>query len=300
MSDHEPTLVRLGARVRRRRHDLGMTLKQLAASSGVSSRYLVELESGRGNISVGRLAQLARALDLDVVELLSRRARVGRLAARAATLDASALVRIEALLEELEGAEGQGRRLIALLGVRGAGKSSVGAGLARRLGVDLIELDQLVEEVAGVELDQVFSIHGEDYYRQVEHDVLTRLLAAGGDGVLATGGSLVTHPETWSVLRRHAVTVWLRATARDHWERVIAQGDRRPMRENPHAFAQLEALLRTRRALYEQSDFHVDTSGRQLEAVVEDVLRAVADLGVTPAVPAAHLPGEPEVGWPHG
>ena len=272
MTHHDATersslLAALGARVRARRRTLGSTIKALASTSGVSARYLTELENGRGNISIGKLAGLATALDLALVELLSPDPRTGRLLARLQGLGDDAVGQVEALLDALAPRP----PLVALLGVRGAGKSSVGARLAARLGMELIELDRLVEEAAGLTLEHVFAIHGQPYYREVEYAALRDLVASGRSGVLATGGSLVTHAETWSLLRLNAVTCWLEAEPEDHWQRVIAQGDDRPMRQNPQAFAQLRALLAARAPLYAQCDRRVQTSARSVEHVTDEV-----------------------------
>ncbi|MEZ4268167.1 MAG: shikimate kinase, partial [Myxococcota bacterium] len=137
-----------------------------------------------------------------------------------------------------------------------------------------VELDGLIEESAGLALSDLFAIHGASYYRRVEYDALSRFLARGGPAVLATGGSLVTHEETFALLRRSATTVWLHAHAQDLWARVLAQGDDRPMRRNPHAFAQLEALLAEREPLYRKAHSAVETSAKSIERVVEAVVAA--------------------------
>ncbi len=236
----------IGRRVRRRRRERGWTLSDLARRSGLSLRFVGQLERGQTNISVSRLAEVAEALD----------ARL-------------------AWLVDPGSAESTSPAWIALLGVRGAGKSTVGAALAVHLGVPFIELDRLIEETAGLSMTELFSIHGGDYYREVEYQVLTRLLSSSGPGVIATGGSLVTHPESWSLLRSRARTVWLKADAKDHWNRVLAQGDDRPMRSLSNAFEQLEALLASRRALYREAELAVDTSGHHPEAIVERLASVV-------------------------
>lgn len=269
----------LGERVRASRQARGLTVKALAEASGLSIRYLVELENGRGNISVGRLGQVASALGVGLGALVdpphTADARVARLSARLIGLDAASLDRVEAALDHVVPGDDAPRRVLALLGVRGAGKSTVGRAVADRLGQPFIELDGLIEERAGLALSDIFAIHGADYYRRVEHDALQRFLALDSPAVLATGGSLVTHAESWALLRRSATTVWLRARARDLWARVLAQGDDRPMRRNPHAFAQLEALLAEREPLYQMAHRSVDTSAQPIGAVVEAVVRVV-------------------------
>src|SRR5262249_17936220 len=171
-------------------------------------------------------------------------------------------------------ADAPGVAPIALLGVRGAGKSSVGTALARRLGVAFVELDQRIEQTAGLPLGEVFALHGEAYYRRIEREVLTRLLGDPPPMVVATGGSIVNDPTNYDLLRTRCRTIWLRARPEDHWNRVVAQGDQRPMAENPHAFAELRALLAARDKLYARADHTIDTTGRR----VPQVAAAIAEL----------------------
>jgi XRE family aerobic/anaerobic benzoate catabolism transcriptional regulator len=242
----EGLLRSLGAAVRARRNDLGLTMRALAKRAGVSERFLVQLENGEGNISVARLEDVAEGLTTTGAELLAAASGAGR-------------------AEVTPG-------IVALVGLRGAGKSSIGAAAASQLGVPFVELDELIVREAQMTLSTIFEIHGERYYRGVEREVLRRLLDAGKPMVIATGGSIVTDAETWGLLRSRAETVWLKATPHDHWARVVAQGDVRPMRDRPRAMNELQALLTRREPLYELADAVVDTAGRPLEAVVDDVL----------------------------
>jgi XRE family transcriptional regulator, aerobic/anaerobic benzoate catabolism transcriptional regulator len=241
----------VGDRVRSRREALGWTQAELARRAGLSVRFLAQLERGEGNISLLRFAAVAGALGATPAEMLEGAGGVARPAPRA----------------------------IALLGLRGAGKSTAGAELARRLGVPFVELDERIEASAGLPLAQLFELHGEAYYRRLERETLRRLLAEPGPAVIATGGSLVTDRETWRLLRDRAVTVWLRARPEDHWDRVVAQGDRRPMGENPHAFAELRALLAAREPLYATAHHVVDTSETDLLGVVAALERISAPGG---------------------
>src|SRR5688500_10222186 len=234
-------LASLGRRARARRLERGWTLREIAERSGVSPRFLVQLESGRGNISVRRLADVARALGTTPAALLAE-------------------------------APGTFRSVIALLGLRGAGKTTVGRRLARRLRVPFVELDRRIEEAAQLSLSEIFSLHGEEYYRRLERETLEAVLSEGKAIVLATGGGLVTSPETFALLRDSAITIWLRAAPEDHWNRVVRQGDRRPMADHPQAMADLRALLAAREPLYAQAAVTVDTA----RATVEDVTDAVA------------------------
>jgi len=161
---------------------MGWTLREIAERSGVSSRFLSDLESGRGNISVSRLAHVARALDVTLASLMP--------------------------------SEEKQKSVVALVGLRGAGKSTIGKSLAKHLAVPLIELDAQIEKQANLSLGELFSLHGESYYRRLAYDILLKLLARNEPMVIATGGSVVTDPETWQLLKRRTHTVWLKATRR--------------------------------------------------------------------------------------
>ncbi|CAN5921769.1 helix-turn-helix transcriptional regulator [soil metagenome] len=245
----EKLLHELGAAVRTRRNELGLTMRALAQQASVSERFLVQLEAGEGNISVARLEDVAEGLRTTGADLL---ASASRGASRAAASPAG---------------------VIALVGLRGAGKSSIGASVASLLGVPFVELDELIVREAQMTLSTIFEIHGERYYRGIEREVLRRLLASGKPMVVATGGSIVTDPETWGLLRSRARTIWLKAEPREHWSRVVAQGDVRPMRDRPRAMNELRALLTSRKPLYEMADVVVETSGKKPATVIEDVVR---------------------------
>jgi len=265
-------LTDIGQRVRARRQARAMTIKELAERAGLSARFLIDLEKGRGNIAVGRLASVADALGEPLVSFFVP-APVAGIVAQLTQLDAAGLMEVERSLAARD--EVSAPQLVALLGVRGAGKSTIGRQVAERLELDFVELDGRIEAAAGLSLAEIFAIHGEPYYRQVEFDVLRELVGEGRGAVVATGGSLVAHEESWGVLRAHARTVWLKAAAQDHWDRVIAQGDHRPMDRNPQAFAQLQALMRSREPLYAQADIVVDTSLKGADQVASEVLGAL-------------------------
>jgi XRE family aerobic/anaerobic benzoate catabolism transcriptional regulator len=228
--DADALLAGIGRRTREIRTEAGWTLKELASRSGLSPRFLVQVESGRANISVRNLTALAGALGSTPAAMLSGPGGKAALPA------------------------------VALLGLRGAGKTAIGKRLARRLRVPFVELDRLIEEAAGLSLGEIFALHGEDYYRRLEKETLERVLGEGRSLVLATGGGLVTSKETFAMLRRRALSVWLRAKPEDHWNRVVRQGDRRPMAEHPEAMAELRRLLGARERLYAEAAHTVDTS----------------------------------------
>jgi XRE family aerobic/anaerobic benzoate catabolism transcriptional regulator len=161
--------------------------------------------------------------------------------------------------------------VIALLGLRGAGKTTIGRRLARRLRVPFIELDRRIERAAGLTVGEIFSLHGEEYYRRLERQALEAILDAGRPVVLATGGGLVTSPDTYTLLRRRALTIWLRAQPEDHWNRVVQQGDRRPMADHPQAMAELRRLLASRESLYAEATHTIDTSRLGIEGTMRAV-----------------------------
>ena len=247
---HEHLLGQLGLAVRERRGAVGLTRRELSQRAGVSERFLVQLEAGEGNISVARLHDVAVALGVSAAALLTL-APVG--APRAPV---------------------NHRRVVALVGLRGAGKSTIGRRAAEQLGVPFVELDTLVEQRAGTRLEAMFELHGAAYYRRVEREALHDFLARREAAVLATGGGLVTDTATYELLRREAVTVWLRARPEDHWDRVVQQGDARPMANRSDAMNDLRRLLHARGPLYEQAQVVVDTRALGLARSVRAVVRA--------------------------
>ena len=237
--DQSPLLSQIGNRVRTRRTSMGWTLREIAERSGVSSRFLSDLEAGKGNISVARLADVARALDVPIVSLLP--------------------------------SEEKQRPAIALVGLRGAGKSTIGKSLSKHLGVAFVELDTLIEKEANLSLGELFSLHGESYYKRLAYDILLKLLARNEPMVIATGGSVVTDPETWQLLKRRTHTVWVKATPEDHWKRVLVQGDTRPMANRTSAMGELRSILSLRAPLYAEAAQTIDTSSLRVSEAVRMV-----------------------------
>jgi XRE family aerobic/anaerobic benzoate catabolism transcriptional regulator len=270
----------VGTRVRESRRGRSESRVALAARSGLSVRFLADLESGTANISLLRLSEVAEALGIALAELLGFEAVAPASSDVRRRVDALVGPRTPEDLTEVHAwlaarfATSPGP-LVALLGLRGAGKSSAGVRLARQLRVPFFELDALIEAAAGLALGQIFELHGEAYFRRLERETLARFLATAPAAVLATGGGLVGEPETYALLRRRCITVWLQADPRQHWQRVARQGDRRPMADNPDAMQELRALLASREPLYAQAHLTVDTRRRSLSQVVAAVAREV-------------------------
>ena len=272
--DQETLLLEIGRRVRASRNKTGWTLKEVGERSGVSPRFLSDLEAGRGNISVARLADVARALGVPLLKLLPPDTGSG-----------SSLEPVIALvdrctdedLEELSAwlgtrLEEDRKPLISLVGLRGAGKSTIGSTLAGRLKVKFVELDAMIEEESNLSLSELFSLHGESYYKRLAHDLMLRLLSRNEQMVIATGGSIVTDPETWSLLKRRTHTVWLKASPEDHWKRVLGQGDTRPMANRRSAMTELRSILSIRSPLYAEAIQMIDTSS----TLVRDAVGLIA------------------------
>lgn len=272
----------LGSLVRTLRERQRMTRKQLAHASGLSERFLADLESGFGNISVARLSLLAQALGERAGVLLAAAEKgqaapappISQLVHEAVApylegLGRDDLAEVQRWLRARFGAEGGS--VIALLGLRGAGKSAIGRKLGERMGLPFVELDELVEKAAGLSLAGIFALHGEAYYRRLAREVLARFLGEGEPAVLATGGSVVTDREAFRLLQKRCRTVWLQASPEDHWKRVLEQGDVRPSAASPHAQEELRALLKAREPLYAQAELRVDTTRLGLDASVEQL-----------------------------
>jgi XRE family aerobic/anaerobic benzoate catabolism transcriptional regulator len=289
---HDP-LKSLGDRVRQTRARRGMTRKQLARDSGVSERYLAQIEAGHGNISVLVLRQLAKALNVSVdvllfedpeppVELVHTVEFLRRLSPEDLRLAH------QFLLEQFGGVDPAARhRRIALIGLRGAGKSTLGAALAERLELPFLELDRLIEQESGLTLDLIFDFRGQSGFRQLERRCLEDVIQRYPRFVMATGGSLASEPGTFERLLSSCFTVWVRTSPEEHMQRVIAQGDMRPMANNRDAMSDLKRILSEREALYSKADIQVDTAGRAFEESMEILIQALRDTPVRESLAAA-------------
>lgn len=278
-ADDREYLHALGEHIRDLRVRRGMTRAILARDSGVSLRYLAQLESGEGNISVLRLRQVAQAMAMPLEEIV----RVGPEQPAELTLLGQFLARLSpAQLVDarnlLRGAfEKAGRRQrIALVGLRGAGKTSLGRMLAAQLQVPFIELDKRIEQTAGMPLAEVFALYGQSAYRRYERRALEGLLETQDRFVLSTGGSISTEPATFDELLTACFTVWIKASPAEHMARVVAQGDSRPMGDNLEAMQDLERILLGREPMYRKADATVNTSGLDVGQSLAELLKQIA------------------------
>jgi XRE family transcriptional regulator, aerobic/anaerobic benzoate catabolism transcriptional regulator len=271
----------LGDRIREARARRGMTRKILARDSKVSERYLAQLEAGHGNISIMLLRQIAHAMGLPLGDLVreepDRPVELTLLIQTLSRLPAKDLAGARKLLAETFGAavKSERRHRIALIGLRGAGKSTLGARLAKELGVPFIELDREIERESGTSLSEVFDLYGQGAYRRYERRALEGIIERHDRAVVATGGSIVSEPGTFDLLLAACYTVWLTAAPEEHMGRVVAQGDYRPMAENDEAMEDLRRILIGRTALYSKADATLDTAGKTVEQSLRELQAAV-------------------------
>lgn len=270
-ADDSAYLQQLGARVRDARSRLGLSRKSLAAKSGVSERYLAQLEGGQGNISILLLRQVAAALDAPLKDLLSDEAshpiELTLLLQYLEKLSPKRLMQAKNILTSAFGDQDprQRRNRIALIGLRGAGKSTLGKRVAEKLDIPFIELDDEIEREAGTPSSEIFSLYGQHAYRRFEKRCLEKIVERHERAVIAAGGGLVTETSTYELLRSACFTVWIRATPEEHMQRVIAQGDLRPMHGREEAMADLRRILAERGELYGMADAIIDTSNKTVD-----------------------------------
>jgi XRE family aerobic/anaerobic benzoate catabolism transcriptional regulator len=270
--DEAALLQALGARMRMLRARRGMTQRALSQRSGVSERYIAQFEAGGGNASMLVLQRIGGALGVPVAELVADRAEpspeMALLQRLLSGLDEAQLAGARRVLSEWLGQPADQRRSsrIALIGLRGAGKSSLGRMLAAQRGAPFIELDREVERQTGMDLRDIFEMHGQDGFRRLERKTLETVLAGDGPMVLAAGGGIVAEAATFEALLAGCRTVWVRTTPEEHMQRVVTQGDDRPMRDNNQAMEDLRAILASREALYARADVVLDNQSRSLEA----------------------------------
>jgi XRE family aerobic/anaerobic benzoate catabolism transcriptional regulator len=279
-------LERLGERVRNARGRHGMSRKLLSRESGISERYLAQLESGRGNISVLLLRQVARAIGAPLEELVAgdrswsaETALIGEILRRASPADRERAKQVlTRLLRNTEAPPRQQR--IALIGLRGAGKSTLGPLIAAQFGFPFIEFNTQIEEISGLRVGELFSLYGPDGYRRFEERGLRAIIDTYDRVVVATGGGIVANPASYDLLLTAFRTVWLRAEPEEHMARVLAQGDNRPMADNGAAMEELKIILKSREPLYDRADISLDTAGRAVGDCLSEVVDGLRREGI--------------------
>jgi XRE family aerobic/anaerobic benzoate catabolism transcriptional regulator len=260
----------LGKRVREVRNRRGITRRVTARDAGVSERHLPQLEAGEGNVSIVLLRRIAKALNMSLVELFAPEAHepaekqlISRFLER---LPAHRLEDVASRLLRDFGPEEKARRQrIALIGLRGAGKSTLGAKLGREMNSPFVELDREIEKDTGMPLAEIFSLYGQAGYRAIEKRTLERVLGEHDRAVLSVGGGVVSEKETYDFLLSYCYTVWIKARPEEHMARVREQGDFRAMAGNPRAMEDLRRILQAREPLYRKADLCIDTSGITVE-----------------------------------
>jgi len=280
--DTDAYLRRLGERVRMLRNRRGMTRKALAQHAKVSERYLAQLEAGLGNGSIVLLRRIARALGLPVTQLVHEGAEPALdlvlLSQFLERLSPPALAQARGLLLShfSESSKDERQRRIALIGLRGSGKSTLGRMLAERIGVPFIELDREIEKRSGATLSEIFDMFGQETFRRAEREALDEVLRQHRNFVIATSGSIVTEPGTLELLLASCFTVWVRAEPEEHMKRVMAQGDMRPMANSARAMEDLISILRSREPLYAKAECTLSTTGKTPEQNLAELLRVIA------------------------
>lgn len=260
-------LAALGRRVQTARKAAQQSRRILSQATGISERYLAQLEGGAGNISIALLNRIAEALDIPLTHLV---AEVDPLSAK---LYAATPEQRDQVAKALMPGERHGGR-IALIGLRGAGKTTLGDLAAKRLGLPFYELNDLVAQAAGISVTEVFELYGQEGYRDLEDQALARM-AMGGPMILAVAGGIVSEPQTFQRLLNNFRTIWLKAQPEEHMQRVRDQGDERPMADNPGAMGDLRRILMAREAFYARADVAVDTAGLTVRESLDRLLAAL-------------------------
>lgn len=278
----EVLLHRVGERVRKAREMKGLPRRVVSETSGVSMRYLAQLEAGEGNISIGLLQRVAHALDTRVEWLLgeedpwnSEALRVAEMF-RGSTEDVKARVR-DALVSSA--VEAQRANRVCLVGLRGAGKSTLGALVGQELGVPFVELNSEIEAHSGMPVTELMALYGQEGYRTLEAQAIDRIIATHSSIILAVAGGIVAEPSTYNTVRSQFHTIWVKASPEEHMARVRSQGDMRPMEGNPEAMEQLRTILKSRESLYQRAHAALDTSGKSLDDSTQELVHILRSKG---------------------
>lgn len=279
-----PFLVALGERVRSLRAQRGITRKALALSADVSERHLANLEYGVGNASILVLLQVTRALQCSLAEVIGDVSTSSpewlMIRELLSSCDEATLHRVRVSIGEMLGTGGGNAahsHRIALIGLRGAGKSTLGEMLAKDLGFPFVELSREIEKFAGCSISEIQALYGSNAYRRYERRALEEAIQIYPEAVIATPGGLVSDPATFNLLLAHCTTLWLQAEPEDHMKRVAAQGDMRPMAASKEAMADLKGILAGRAAFYSKAELKLDTSAQPLPATFQKLRQMVRE-----------------------
>jgi XRE family aerobic/anaerobic benzoate catabolism transcriptional regulator len=253
----------------------GMTRKLLSVHSEISERYLSQIESGQANLSVALLWRIAHAMDVEVQELLPDCQNCKQVPAPLfgiiKKLDSAQAAEAGRLLAREILGRARGAYGLALIGLRGSGKSELGRSLSKLTGVPFVNLVEVIEDVSGMEVGELFSLGGQKAYRRYEYLALEKVIGGSSAVILEVGGSLVTRTDTYHLLQQNYLTVWVKAAPEEHMERVMAQGDFRPMQGNEDAMEDLKRILREREPEYRTAHLELDTSGKTVEACLQEL-----------------------------
>jgi XRE family aerobic/anaerobic benzoate catabolism transcriptional regulator len=270
LSQEREFLFWLGARVRELRNRRGMTRKLMSREADISERHLAQIESGEGNVSIVLLQRIATTLGVTLHELFESRTHKPEKQIVLDLLDRLPVTSLTEIVSRIRNEfvpeESARRQCIALIGLRGAGKSTLGSRLGRETGTPFVELDAEIEKESGMPLADIFSLYGRPGYRAIEHRVLDRVLRERDRAVLSVGGGIVSERDTYDLLLSKCYTVWIKALPKEHMSRVIAQGDFRAMAGNDRAMEDLRKILEAREPLYLRADAQLDTSGSSVDA----------------------------------
>ncbi|MGB0865758.1 MAG: helix-turn-helix transcriptional regulator [Granulosicoccaceae bacterium] len=272
----------VGLRVRELREQRGLSRRRLSEISGVSQRYLAQLETGAGNITIGLLRSVARAIGCSAAELAAEitgpDAQIAELLHHYRNASDKQQLRLLTLLRPQTGQPNRANRL-ALIGMRGAGKSTLGQLLAKQCKAPLLELNRHIEQHSGMTIADVMAIYGHEGYRRMERQSLEALALENDRMILAVSGGVVNDEHTYALLRHRCHTIWLKATPEEHMARVRAQGDFRPMAGHPSAIGELREILAAREPLYAQADVELNTSEKTLDESLQHLKKLVEDNG---------------------
>ena len=276
-------LEQLGQRVRTMRALRGMSRKVLAKVSGISERYIAQLESGKGNVSIVLLRRVSNAMGAHLEDLIPAAEASPDWAIIRDLLRKASPGQIAQARNILAGQAGSARRQapfagIALIGLRGAGKSTLGKLLAKKIGWNFVELNKEIEAQNGLSVAEIIALYGQEGFRRMEQAALQQLLARNEPTVLATGGGIVSEPLTFDLVLSSFYTIWLKAEPEEHMARVRRQGDLRPMADDRSAMAELRNILVSREPLYARANAVVDTAGLSVDAAAARLVEAVAPI----------------------